>query len=253
MNKFMKKFDFRKELGMFIGIERESFLTNLEGKIVPIASDVLKILVDRQRFGYELSACQLEDRIGPCKINEVKEKLIMNKVEIQDAERRLGFRRNHYEIAPVDIPLDIYPDPTGRYQKIAENISADILLAACRVIGTHVHVGMPNADTALRVYNQVCDDCERLCVMGDGSNGERLKMYELMAPDYVPKKYKNWKDFYENASQKGFVLDPRRCWDLIRISVHGTIEFRMFGATNDLEKIVDWAQECHRLCSLAIK
>lgn len=253
MDNFMKRFNFKKELAGFIGIERESFLTNLEGDIVPIAPEVLKILVDRQRFGYELSACQLEDRIGPCEIYEVKNKLTINELEIKKVERKLGFRRNHNEVAPKSIPLDIYPDPTGRYQKIAENISKETLLAACRVIGTHIHIGMPDFDTALRVYNQVCDDWERLCVIGDGSDGERLKIYKLMAPDYIPRRYKSRQDFYENASQKGFVLDPRRCWNLIRISVHGTIEFRMFGATDDLEKIVGWTQECHKLCSLAIK
>jgi ribosomal protein S18 acetylase RimI-like enzyme len=51
---------------------------------------------------------------------------------------------------------------------------------------------------------------------------------------------------------KGFDKDPRKCWTLIRISKNGTIEFRMFGATPSLERIVGWAKLCHDLCKEAM-
>jgi gamma-glutamyl:cysteine ligase YbdK (ATP-grasp superfamily) len=253
MRKFAEKFDFRKECSLHVGIERECFLTNLEGKIVPIAPNVLEHLTDRQRFGYELSACQLEDRIGPCKHGEVMRELIRNETDIKKVERILQFRRAHGEVAHENMPLDVYPDPTGRYQQIVKKMPRHILLAACRVIGTHVHIGMPDHDTALRVYNSVCSERERLCELGDGSRGKRLEIYKIMAPDYLPKHYKSWDDFHEKALRDGFENDPRKCWHLIRISIHGTIEFRMFGATSNLNEIVKWAEECHKLCRLAMQ
>lgn len=248
----MEKFNFKEDLSMFVGIERESFLTNLGGEIIPVAPNVLELLTDRKRFGYELSACQLEDRIGPCVIDDVAKELMKNEKEINAVVEKLHFCRMHKEVAPENMPLDVYPDPTGRYQEIASKISKDILLAACRVIGTHVHVGMPNHETALRVYNQVSQHWERLAEIGDGSAGERLRIYKLMADNYIPPRYASWADFYENAIEKGFVLDPRRCWNLIRISVHGTIEFRMFGATGNPKEVARWARECHELCNFAI-
>jgi gamma-glutamyl:cysteine ligase YbdK (ATP-grasp superfamily) len=253
MEEFAKKFDFRKSGKLLVGVERECFLADEHGNIVPRAAEILRHFPDRKRFGYELSACQFEDRIGPVKINDVKKALLQNERDIEIIENRLGFKRLHVEVAPETMPLDIYPDPTGRYQDITQNMSRHILLAACRVVGTHVHIGMPDHETALRVYNLVIKHMEALCELGDGSGGERLRIYKIMAPDFQSPPYVSWKEFYEVFVRKEYESDPRKCWNLIRISVHGTIEFRMFGATSDLDKIVEWAEICHQLCQEAME
>lgn len=247
MEKFLAQFEFKPEGAMLVGIERETLLTQ-NGNIVPIAEKVLKRLNNHQRYGYELSACQLEDRVGPTTLPNLMNELLGNEAEIKKAEQELGFQRWHYEVGPDDMPLDVYPDPTERYQRITENMPKDILLAACRVIATHVHIGMPDHQTALRAYNKVIDHCDELCRIGDGSCGERLEIYKKMAPDFNPPFYAGWNSFYEEAIQKGFLSDPRKCWHLIRLSIHGTIEFRMFGATSELSRIVSWAKRCHELC-----
>lgn len=107
---------------------------------------------------------------------------------------------------------------------------------------------MPYYITAMRVYNNLIKHTDYLCELGDNSNGRRLEIYKIMAPDYFPRPYNDWIDYYSTALEKGFDDDPRSCWTLIRISKHGTIEFRMFGSSRDLSKIVFWARECHRLC-----
>lgn len=236
-----------------VGIERECFITNGNGKIVPRAAEILEHLTDRKRFGYELSACQLEDRIGPVHVSRVKEALLENERDIKKIERKLGFKRLHMEVAPDDMPLDIYPDPSGRYQKITKDMPRHILQAACQVTGIHVHIGMPDHEIALYVYNQVIKHSSDLCEIGNGSNGERLRIYKIMAPDFESFEYHSWLNFHETAVKKGFDKDPRRCWNLIRISVHGTIEFRMFGATSDLGKIIEWANICHKICRKAVE
>lgn len=252
MKKFLKRFKFRESGRMLVGVERECLIIDNHGKIVPCAAKVLEYLPDRTRFGYELSACQLEDRIGPVRVDEVKEALLENERDIKAVENRLGFKRLHTEVAPEDMPLDIYLDPGGRYQKITKNMPRHILLAACRVTGTHVHVGMPDHEIALHVYNNVINHVEMLCELGNGSGGERLRIYKIMAPDFEAPYYASWLDFYNKSIKKGFESDPRRCWNIIRISVHGTIEFRMFGSTPDLDKIVQWAETCHKLCNEAM-
>lgn len=252
MKKFMQRFDFREDGRLLVGIERECFIVNGGDMIVPRSAEVLDYLTDRKRFGYELSACQLEDRIGPVDIEDVKRSLLQNEHDIEEVEHKLGFRRLHLEVAPETMPLDVFPDPTGRYQKITLDMPRHILSAACRVVGTHIHIGMPDHETALKVYDGVIGQTDVLCKIGDGSDGKRLEIYRIMAPDFQPPPYGSWREFYETAVQKGFVNDPRKCWTLIRISVHGTIEFRMFGATDDLDKIVSWARICHQLCHKAM-
>lgn len=252
MKDFLGRFGFCENKAFLVGIERECFLTR-GGEISPIAPKVLSILGISERFGYELSACQLEDRIGPCRIEDAMSELMKNEEDIKKAEREIDFGRLFTEVASKGMSLDVYPDPTGRYQKIIQGMPEHILSAACRVTGTHIHIGMPDHKTALRVYNQVIKSLDGLCELGDGSAGERLGLYKMMAPKFQSPHYESWETFYKEAIREGFVLDPRKCWNLIRISTHGTIEFRMFGSTSDLEKIVSWASICHQLCQNALK
>jgi hypothetical protein len=253
MERFKNHFLFTKSNALKVGVERECFVTDISGNIKPLSPSILSVLADRSKFGYELSACQLEDRIGPVALEGLRVSIYANDMILKWAEAMMRFRRSFLEVAPGDIPLDVYPDPTGRYQRITKNMPQQILSAACRVTGTHIHIGMPDHQTALRAYNGVITNVDELCRLGDGSGGQRLEMYKIMAPDFMPPSYNSWLDFYQEAKKRGFESDPRKCWHLIRISVHGTIEFRMFGATLDLDKIVGWAKTCHVLCEKAMR
>jgi hypothetical protein len=279
MRKFMDLFKFDPTKAFFVGVEREAFIINRNGIITPQAKIVLshagygeygpwEQLLEwhkDERFGYELSACQIESRIGPCQVTELRDSLEhveeCLKIYLYRAsyDRDMSGRTIHHdlgllytEVGPENMPLDVYPDPSGRYQEIVKTMPRHILLAACRVIGTHIHIGMPDHETALNVYNHVIKKCDWLCARGNGSFGERLDIYRVVAPDCDPQPYADWTDFYRVALAKGFDQDPRKCWTLIRISKHGTIEFRMFGATASLERIVSWARLCHTICEEAL-
>lgn len=251
---FVSKFRFQPELILKIGIERECFLTR-GGKISPISPEVLKRLGVDDKFGYELSACQLEKRIGPCELKDIRAEFTENEKILKRAEKELNFNRLFLEVAPDDIPLDVYPDPPGRFQQIVKSMTREILLAACRVAGVHIHIGMPDCDNAIKVYNTVVDKdiIDELCSMGDKSNGRRLEIYRKVAPDFYPPHYKNFEDFYNVAKRKNFSENPRNCWNIIRISIHGTIEFRMFGTSSNIDEIISWAKECQLLCKKALK
>lgn len=257
LKSFQERFAFRPTGAFLVGVERECFIVGKDGSIVPQAQRVLSCLKDVQKldgaeFGYELSASQIESRVGPCSLNELHGRLSDRDMQLKVALGHCGLSYLHTEVGPEDMPLDVYPDPTGRYQRITKSMPREILSAACRVIGTHVHIGMSDHATALRVYNQVTQYCTELCEAGDGSFGERLTIYKKMAPDFEPRTYASWDEYHQTALAKGFAEDPRKCWTLIRISVHGTIEFRMFGTTDSLGRIVEWAQRCHSLCFSAV-
>lgn len=266
---FRARFRYAPELAGRIGVERERFIIDKTGAIVPASAEVLAHIGNNYR-GYarwptcevepslatqakpELSACQIETVTTPCDLTRLRSELEHWDSMLGQAFADLGYRELHAEVAPADMPLDVYPDPSGRYESIAASISHEALVAACRVAGTHVHIGMPDHETALRVYNAVLKRFGELCELGNGSFGERLAIYRQMAPGYLPLPYDGWHHFYERAVREGFADDPRKCWTMIRISVHGTIEFRMFGATDSVARIVRWAERCHDLCMRAM-
>lgn len=264
---FKGKFKFNPETAFNVGIERECFIVDVRGNIVPLAVSVIEHVTKNgwctglsdervsagSLIGYELSACQIETRTNPCHVEDLSKALRAPSMGLRSALRELGLSPRYQEVAPDDMPLDVYPDPTGRYAQISASMSREKLLAACQVAGTHVHVGMPDHDTALRVYNGVIQHCGKLCQEGDGSNGRRLEIYRKVAEDRDPPPYVDWENFCLAAESKGFAKNPRDCWTLIRISVHGTIEFRMFGTTPSLPLIEHWARSCHFLCKEAAK
>lgn len=279
IEKFKRKFLYDAIRTLYVGVERECFIVDTEGKIVPRAHEILSCIgmdgipeivrienpfsdegeihegtiwtpVEPGEFSYELASAQMETRIGPCELKDLRWKLKNVNNHLILLLKYKGCRPLHIEVGPEDMPLNVYPDE--RYRRITKDMPREILLAACRVIGTHVHIGMPDHDMALRVYNYVIRHFAELCEMGNGSFGERLTIYKQMAPDYEPKPYASWEEYYQTALAKGFAEDPRKCWTLVRISVHGTIEFRMFGATDSIERIVGWATRCHQLCQEAM-
>ena len=252
--RFMSQFKFDSSSGLLVGIEREMFLTDISGNIVPRAQEVLACLGESvgDRFGFELSACQLEERIGPCIWQHLEDAIYHNERIISLTEETLGIKRRFIEVAPANMPLDIYPHPEGRYQRLAATMPERVLSAACRVAGIHVHVGMPDHITALRVYNRVIKNCDKLCEMGDGSFGERLRLYSEVAPDYQPIAYRDWQDFYGYMLERGLDQEPRSLWTLIRLSVHGTIEFRTFGTTDNPHRLIYLASQCHKMCKQAM-
>jgi len=253
IEKFRSLFTYDQSKVGYVGVERECFTCDRTGKIVPLAHKVLASVKKGTEFGYELSASQVETRVGPCLLEKLHNHLGERDMQLNTAFADNNLFALHAEVAPEDMPLDVYQDPTGRYQEITKNMPREILSAACRVAATHIHVGMRDHNMALRVYNDVIRHCDELCEMGDGSHGERLSIYKQMAPDYEPKPYASWGEYHQVALAKGFAEDPRKCWTLIRISVHGTIEFRMFGATGSIDCIAKWAGRCHSLCIEAME
>jgi gamma-glutamyl:cysteine ligase YbdK (ATP-grasp superfamily) len=255
---FKGRFAFDPAKSLYTGVERECFVTR-NNVIVPEAHRVLEKLGhfkfngSGESFGPELSACQVESRIGPCTIETLPTLLVESRNALGQAVYQLSLEECYIEVAPETMPLDVYKDRAGRYESIRRLMSVERLLAACRIIGTHVHIGMPDHQTALRVYNNVIRYCADLITLGDGSDGRRMEIYEAVTGGPpTPKPFRTWAHFHQAALLNGFLEDPRRCWDLVRISVHGTIEFRMFGATRDLEKVATWARTCHSLCADAM-
>lgn len=238
---FLSRFQFHPELRGYSGIEREFFLAGPDGRLVPQSPRFLKT-VDDVAWTYELSACQVEHRTDPCRgLDDLREQLRAGTELGQVTAECLGMRLLVSEVGPEDMTLDVYPDV--RYLRIVETLPLSILRAACRVAGLHIHLGVSNMDEAIRVYNAGIEAVDRLIRLGDHSSGLRFDLYRQMATQWMPNRYESPQHFYTIACERGFADNPRNCWDLIRITRHGTVEFRMFGMTSSLDEILGWVAE----------
>lgn len=238
---FTQKFSFNGKMASYIGVERERFLVDQEGFLMPYADEFLA-KIKNPKWTYELSACQVEDRTTPRKTTTA----IKNEMQRNDKMGRIIAEKMHLdlqniEVASPNMPLNVYPDP--RYLEIVQHITEERLKAACQVTGTHFHIGMKDLESAIRVANIFAQHIDMLSEMGDHSKMERLRLYKVMAPNYLPPIYESVHHFFEMASEQGFTENPRNCWHLVRISIHGTVELRMFGSTADIDEICYWIGE----------
>lgn len=232
MGEFFDKFSFKPELAKFIGIERERFLVSENDTIVPQAEWFLNAIKD-PKWTYELSACQVEDRTSPQRsLVYLWRELRTNDRNAARILRAKKLRLCATEVAPTYMPLEIYPEP--RYLEIAKRITREQLTAACRVAGVHIHVGMRNLEDAIHSFNRLRRFIPLLCKTGDNSHGERLRLYKTMAQNWNPPEIRDSEHFYELAQEQGFAENPRNCYWIMRISIHGTIELRMFGSADNL-------------------
>ena len=106
-------------------------------------------------------------------------------------------------------------------------------------------IGFTDTGDRLGLYREV--------VNSGLAKSQRILLFEkhlTTAP--TPPPYASWQEFHQRGQREGFDSDPRRLWDFIRLSRHGTIEFRVFDTTSDIDLIVNWAQVCHDLCQQAM-
>ena len=237
---FFAHFNFRPELRFALGLEHEAFLTDGNDRPVPQAPTFLEGL--GPDWGPELSACQVEFHpanpmrsIGDL-VQGFKAALVLGKKRA----RAIGLEYLTQEVAPADMPFDVYP--LDRYRRIVGRISRQQFEAACRVASTQLHIGVGSLTEAIAVYNHLVARLDELVELGDESEGRRLELYKVMAVNWQPPVYESTSHFFKVACEQGFAEDPRSCYHLVRISRHGSVELRMFDATEDVSKLTEWAK-----------
>lgn len=246
MEAFLSKFHFDPELKGAIGVEREFFLMK-EGEPVPEAKRFLERIPNQTNaWTNELSACQVEFRTRPAMTeNELRKELFYGEDHGETASGLLGLELSRETVGPRNMSLEVFPEE--RYMKIAKSIPLPKLRAACRVVGTHIHFGVASMAEALVLYNRMVEGHRQLLILGNRSGGMRHHLYKEMAGSCEPKPYWSIEAFYENAVMRGFAENPRDCYDLVRISQHGTVELRMFDAAESIDEIMEWVRKASKL------
>ena len=236
---FMSQFRFNPEYAGASGVECEYFLTDDSGMPVARSPKFLTAIGDNA-WTYELSACQVEHRTAPERdIDRILAAITESRRKAQQVAETLEVNFEILEVASARMPLLVYPHDE-RYRAIAKNLPTETLAAACRVAGTHVHVGVAGIDEALAIHNRVVSELESFIEMGDHSDGERIRLYRTMAEHWQPPLYESVEHLHAVAREQEFETNVRNCWHLVRISRHGTVELRMFGVTEHVEEIGDW-------------
>lgn len=235
------------------GIERECFITNPLGRIVPSIGLLLTKVhelaearkIPKKLFSYELFAGQIEDRTPPCSsLKEVEEALILNKHILLEAANELGLSFDFSEIVDVDRITSLEVNPFDiRHKEIWQTISHERKVAASIVAAVHIHISVMEEDVA-RILNRCRENViERLVDIGDHSSRRRIDTYRIMSETTgVPPIFSDFASVTKYIATKD---GEKNVWDLVRYKPStGTIEFRMFGTTPRTEEILGYIQSC---------
>jgi len=239
---FLEKFDFREDGRGLLGVEVEYFLAKPKPPFCPAPAAYEFLLGMEGSWGYELSACQVEHHTRPtASLSVLLQELQQGLAEGKSRAEAIGLRLCPVEVAPEDMDLSVYTQDE-RYRELGGKLPIDILRAASQVAGTHIHFGVGSIEEAIRVHNALAEHTDEFLRMGDHSEGERIRLYRMMAPACTSTPFQSPQHFCDEMRDRGFRDNPRNCWTFVRISIHGTVEVRAFGIPRDPSETIVWAQ-----------
>lgn len=235
------------------GIERERFILNAQNQIVPEIGKLLPLVqkiarerdVSMDRFTYELFAGQIEDRTPPCcDLFSLRDSLVVNDNILNLAINKLNLSFDYSEFVDVEkiASFDVNPFDE-RHKKIWASIPEERRMSASVVAAVHVHISV-NEDDAVQLLN-LCrkDVVDHLISLGDHSCFKRINAYRIMAEtDGVPPLFSNFSEVMNYITLSG---GEKNIWDLVRYKPStGTVEFRMFGTTPNVDEIIGYVNAC---------
>lgn len=241
---------FDTERMLWVGVEWEGLVYCLTThKVVPKAATILKSL-NPKWFAPELSAAQVEIRTSPCPDHaSLADELFFIRHVIDVEAAKAGLDIKFQDLGPMDMPLDVTNQE--RYHEIAKALGEVRLRAACRCLGLHVHVGMPDAGTALAVYNAIAPSIR--ADIEKRANDPRLQEYRKVQHDFEPPQLESWDDFYHKAVELDFASNLRNCWWMLRLTEHGTLENRLAGAGLTFDQAIDYVWSFREQCRVAVE
>lgn len=235
------------------GIERERFIVNDRGIVVP---EIGKLLPEVQQlarergmsedlFSYELFAGQIEDRTMPSStLEEMRAALVQNEVILLEAASNLDLGFDHSEFVEAGNVDTFEVNPFNeRHRQIWAAIPCERRIAASVVAAIHVHISVTGKE-AVKILNLCRSDViNHLILLGDHSNLRRINAYRTMAEtDGVPPMFASLAEVKAYIGKKG---GEKNVWDLVRYKPSTkTVEFRMFGATPNVDEILGFVTAC---------
>ena len=240
-----------------LGIEEELFLADpVTGTQINSSGAVLERIgrvegsVER-----ELHACQIELITPVCEtVGEAVESLSSLRAEVIGTGVGLLGSGTHPTAAEGDAEIT----DRERYERIRELLGDAV---ATPVGGLHIHVGMPDAETAIRAFNTLRSHLPLLQALGanspfrHGRDTGLASAREISVRGWprsgVPRAMSSWEDFAETTELLVRAADvPDYTWFWWKLRPHprlGTVELRALDAQSSLEDLAALAALAHCL------
>ncbi|MCE7010948.1 glutamate--cysteine ligase [Kibdelosporangium philippinense] len=235
-----------------VGVEEEFFVVDRHGHLSRHAARLVDAAEEQDgELQTELKRSQAETATGICRTHD---ELLTQLHDLRSALATAGARRN-LRLVPSGAALVAEPDPPAitpnpRYQRMAEHFGA--MIHQVTTCGCHVHVGIADAATGIKVINQVRPWLPILLAVTANSPIE-----SGVDTGYHSWRYRQWTqwpsagpppafesvDHYESivngCLRSGAILDRGMVYWDIRLSEHQpTLEFRIGDVAATLEEAV---------------
>ena len=226
-----------------LGVELELQILDREtGDLAPGAVRILKMCEEEKVDGVsaELMQSMFEVKTGVCNsVHEVREQLLTRLRKARIFANSLGFELGLGGTHPFHRSSTSAVFPAERYERIMERLA---WLTYQRIVfGLHVHVGVPDGDSALAVSSLLVKYLPHLLALSanspfwqgvdTGLHSSRIALYRLLPHAGLPLYFSDWKEFRNYckvmtdcntiASFKDIY------WDIRPRPDFGTIEFRI--------------------------
>jgi carboxylate-amine ligase len=235
-----------------IGIEEEFMLLDADSlALVSRIDDVLAAVAGTPLEGRvmpELMECTVEVATGVCAtIDDARRDLLSIRRELGSVLRSLGLRLGGSGTHPFSIPEQQRIASRDRYRWLVEQLQ--YVAREELVFGMHVHVAVPDAETAIRVMEGVLVELPVLLALSANSpfwRGEpsglastRTAVFAGFPRSGLPPRFTSYDDYAETVSwleATGAIADYTHLWWDVRPHPRlGTLELRVCDVQFDVD------------------
>ena len=194
--------------------------------------------------------------------------------DVADAVESLAaWRERIREAGATAIGAGLHPDgsfgdvvhfPTDRYRRIADEMRG--LLARTPTCALHVHVGMPDAESAIRAYNGLRDHLPLLQALAanspfwhgrdSGFASARSQVFRAFPTSEVPEAFSSFDEYADRVEKTvaagGLPDYTYLWWDLRPHPALGTVEVRAMDSQSSLATVAGVAALVHALTLRAV-
>ncbi|WP_020416644.1 glutamate--cysteine ligase [Amycolatopsis sp. ATCC 39116] len=223
-----------------VGVEEEFLLVDRRNRLAAAAPAVLAGSDDvAGELQPEMVSCQVES-VTPVReqSDELLECLRDQRARLRDGAASAGLRL----LAAGSPPMSADPvrlSPGRRYRRIADHFRG--LMSTAHVCGCHIHLGVPDSDTGVRVINHVRPWLPVLLAVSANSpfaegadTGYASWWYLAMSrwPSGGPPPYAasagQYEELVDEMARSGAIMDPGNLyWDMRLSPRHPTVEIRV--------------------------
>jgi carboxylate-amine ligase len=234
---------FNKKHPFTVGVEEEYMLCNsTTGNLVNIADKIFDLLPESEldRFSYELILSEIEMNTPICNsVNEALEKVVYYRQLLREIGQKVGFVIGISGTHPTAKPEEQQFVKNDSYNWVSEQLG--YYAQRNMTFATHVHVAVPNAETAIHVTNAMRRWIAPIVALTTNSpffegqlttmKSSRTMQFGVFPRTNIPQTFSSFDEYSEivnNFIKMKSIEKPRQIWWKIRPHMDfGTVEFRM--------------------------